>query len=1425
MLRMHSSSAHLRVVPCAAVFLITLAQLSNLPSLSAQANPDLTVDYTGRLFGYYRMEPTETISKTSTGPRASDSLQVVRHFLEKRNGSSILLLGMGDNFAPEFGASIQQEFRETPCSNKAVPADPKQWKTYAPESLYKSEDRKPALADCDNVSRFLMTAGYRAIVPGREDFIYTGTWLRRVAYLLRGASDLEQGSGAHQAEELQPRSPNPFFREQETAPAGSDFPANHEANKRPWTLGLINNTDHKLHMLAANLRVKVASPDATPGDQGRKKDETSCPLLFADDLAANYPCAKGDPTITANMDWLRRIDSTLASKTIEGSLIRQSPPDSEFRKQLLANQLSIVLALLKSFQCTAIPQKLDEFPKSEIAADHDPSKDVQHEKEVGLALENFASSITPSSCPGLASLPSGSTNLQVLARNLAVILNGRPDEQGQFPSPLLSVDDRKTADRLFLRLIAREQKDAGYTIATLPSGKHVLIIGVVGQETMQETTPDYFNVLPDDQDCRTPYKSDSESPVCKVQALARDKQTPFGLSVGDPRFAVSTVLRAAWMAKDTNDSTFDMVVVMAQMPPTEAEELGAHVRTDIEGLSLDEEGRLRPERPSIDLILSEADSDHATSDIVVGLTNDKHAPVFTPYPASARLGYGDPDPISEATMLSQQLEDQGSVTRVLKNHPVVPADPRVDYASNDDRDPDCQSAACRLKNQLVNTPTLKQIRQNVRPSNSSPDLSFLWDLCEGSQSCQSTVLMQYLLHLLQRSSGADIALLKRRDFYFGKLSGEYGNYKICETWIRDAFSNTNLPTDPSSGKLAGSREIADPYCQLHVALDRVLWKGDYSERIMVDGTTLTTIMKTAQQQTDQEQTLLARDLHQEWLMTFGIATTPSTNLVAAASGPESFSVTGIPGCNSTVDPPIGKASGNPTTAYCVDGLSVASDHAYWISTTDQLAEDKTVYSALGALASKGSQNVSKPQDLFLTTEIAREVLLHNQPFELKGHNSSQTPKPTEQSLVTVEKLQQNRRLLQVDVSKLVVGYTMLSPNMSDNDIAKSLSGVSNTQATTPHSQELDLESAVRLTSAPLLEWFALGLQTDFEYDRKVSGNLNGNPEAVTYSPNSYTVGGFTQFQLHSRWPIPYLAAKGINKSTRNLPRAFLVIAPYQFQRQITGAFVSFPYFTPPNTPNPQQQLTIHVPTAMGFSQRFGIRYEPGGLYKWGLDAGSYSEIGPEYSVQNNILSALLLPQLPAPYNSCPVSATQSLQACVKANYKAAGQALNGSSVITPVTQTLHTGGFYWNAHFQKVLDSQKRYSVSFDTSGDDFLLPDATLTTQTRYASLLSSLSTSKSSEISLCRLPTPTSSLRIRASHRSAPASFLRPSPLPPSGTSLATPRSLFTSSSGLPGRHRWTKPVQPNSNSLFAGTAENSETKNASLSRRRTVPRAECV
>ena len=107
-------------------------------------SPDLSIQYTGKLFGYYRIEPGEPAK-----------LEPVLDFqnanrIQAPGERSVPLLGMGDNFAPEFGASIQQEFLHIGESDSAnrqenwspcmAPTEgpPHDHEHAAPEALYKS---------------------------------------------------------------------------------------------------------------------------------------------------------------------------------------------------------------------------------------------------------------------------------------------------------------------------------------------------------------------------------------------------------------------------------------------------------------------------------------------------------------------------------------------------------------------------------------------------------------------------------------------------------------------------------------------------------------------------------------------------------------------------------------------------------------------------------------------------------------------------------------------------------------------------------------------------------------------------------------------------------------------------------------------------------------------------------------------------------------------------------------------------------------------------------------------------------------------------------------------------------------------------------------------------------------------------------------
>ncbi len=1306
-------SSSMRTIVLGLTLFFELAPFALPPSLSAQESSDLKVEYTGKLFGYYRIEPNETVRGTQAGA-SGIKLSAVSAFLgslpESNQQPDTLLLGMGDNFAPEFGASIEPEFRFpagtvnpprwTPCSLPVDPpksTEPTQWHHSAPEALYKSERRKPELADCDNVTRFLITAGYRAVVPGREDFIYSATWLRRIAYLLRGASLNTQ-------------------------------PSRIDGSNGKWTFDEALGPDRPLHMLAANIRVKIS--------------RNSCPLLFSDDLAeVNHPCLPSNGSMTEEMDWFQRLDRTLDTNGVEDSLNRQAKSDVEFRTQTVINQITVLSTLLAGYGCDDVPRDLAAFSKTETYVVDEERRSLTLTSSARDLLQKVRSTVSSIACKPIGEL-SGAEAATTLQRIAIGALDAVHDATtGKIPeAPILVQSElRQQALNLFLNLIYAEQKDIGFTITKLPSGKNVLVIAVVGQEALQEISEANRKVYPDDQDCATSNK-DRLRLVCDTQAIVKpliemnsslEKVKSFELAVGDPHLTLTAVLRAAWAAREHAANSkpahvlFDSVIVMAQMPSAEAEELAERVRADIQ-TSYSRDPSLKAARaPSIDLILSEAQYGHETPNLEIRTEPGRFTPVLVPPEAYSRWVNASGNSVSVANLSTRSDPGNPSLTRLLSNA-IPPVQPTETISPVPDDASDHETASYLLKQELDRS-WKTWITQHPNHKGDT-DLDVLWDSCEAKgkdgkehedRSCQNTVLMRYLLHQLQRSSRSDIVLLERRDFYFDLLgdpsrSDQYADYSVCSQWEQEEM-DTGL--QGQTMRIQDANFYLD-YCKLKIALDRVLWKGDYAEGVMVDGATITALMKTAQEQTDQEQSLVARDVRSEWLMTKGIVTERPKNLVTASSGPDTFSVPGSDGCGNSSDAPdSGKSN---SSIFCIDGQSILSDRAYWLTTSDQLAQDNTVYSALGTLTAKSNHYTSSSR-IFLTTEIADELTRRGQPPELLALTKPGSPTgksernaPSEINLAAIENLHQDRNLIQLDFSKLVAGYTLTSPSLSDAALANNLSGVSNTQAVTPHSQELDLEGATRLTFAPVFDRFALGAQSDAEYDRRVLGNLTGNPETVTYSANSFSAGGFAQMAIHSSL-IPGLGRNGINQSTRNLPSAFLVFAPYQYQRQMTGTFINFAFFTPPNTNNPQQQVTVHIPTGNGFSQRGGFRYQFTGIWRWTPGPGSYFEIGPEYAEQNNVLSAIRMPQL-SPTAACDVIATQSIQTCVKNAYKAAGASLNASSILIPTTQTLHVGGLYWTVHLQKVLNKQKTYNTSFDTQGDSFLLPGTTLTTQTRYA-------------------------------------------------------------------------------------------------------------
>ena len=82
-----------------------------------------------------------------------------------------------------------------------------------------------------------------------------------------------------------------------------------------------------------------------------------------------------------------------------------------------------------------------------------------------------------------------------------------------------------------------------------------------------------------------------------------------------------------------------------------------------------------------------------------------------------------------------------------------------------------------------------------------------------------------------------------------------------------------------------------------------------------------------------------------------------------------------------------------------------------------------------------------------------------------------------------------------------------------------------------------------------------------------------------------------------------------------------------------------------------------------------------------------------YTIQHGVLS-----ELDANGIACPVSASQSLSACLKAK----GATIDANTVFRTFTKTVKEGGLYWDIHLQKQFSSK---SVTVESKGDDYLLP------------------------------------------------------------------------------------------------------------------------
>lgn len=1200
--------------------------------------PDaLTVDifFTGKLFGYYR------VARPNLAPVATFSHELAR--LRRRNPG--LLLGMGDNFAPEFGARLQDD-----CSLQSKPGQASN-PPYLPDRLFKSENRLVNRAACDSVANFLEDAGYRALVPGREDFLYGAAWLRNIGILLH--QDKDEPEGKHETillganlRIIADKPPKPkTASDDKTAPKPKiaslaqcglffgQYSSNGSAqlcSTKGDDLSSGNSiVPEKFRLLRELDRWIEEARDATPGANHGDPTQFTSETQIATNKA-NVPVndkSKLLETAVRRQLMLRDLIQALSLSLPDCTLNGKTEPNS-FQDSLMPLLRDYKYEELAATEpdWDKVANQISSFGAATYAA-HCKDGEAQRRMEARwgslpmISLTEFA-----------AELARALYTEKTFASQICDALKN-PTQPVAVPSLFEStVDMLKNARSSLLRAIAAEQLDVGFTEAVVVNAgekKKALVVGVIGVESMQSVQ---------DANLTLGLCPDSEpSAVCSLNELNPPAgATKFKVTVTDPVQTVEAVVRAA---EERNGQPYAMTILMAQMPHTEAEELVARVGSDSVRL---ENAEQEISVPRLDIAISEAQQDHATSNLSVeyGSQTTDLVPVLTPRPAYDQNAQRLVNPITRATVTL-------AASRTVQTWRCEVAD----WAKPG------EPAMTLLVAQLPNSNKYELAGERI-----------LRAICQGNlpratrEECELATI-HALLGLLASKSKADVAMLERRDIFLGRLPSGYDGYEMCP--------DTDVSKDQAP--LVGSKTVSE--CKLRVALGRVLWQADHETKIMVSGKDIAGVLQKAQNYSDNSSALTTTDIAQQYLETEGVVD-PIVGSPVLSSG--AFSVQSSVYCHDPDEEK--KPSAGGTRAYCVNGVPLQADHAYWVVTSDHIATEQVEYGLSGQNPADYRQKHDIPPTSLVDLAVAA--------------STDVVPSGT---IEKAELDQQQAKILRVDAGKIVVGYNLQQPLGGSQTIINRFQGVSDATASSAGSANFDVEQKQR--TAWEFRTISLGFQDDFEFDRQVQDNLTGKFVNGNFTKNLFSVGPFLQVGIPIRILPTYTGERWFtfHRDTKAPPRWLLVFAPSQFQTQVTGSHLNFPA----NSGASQVSFVAH--RLYGFGERTGTRHEWDGGAWWLPGKASYFEAGGQFVQQRQVLAGLTFSGPGLPTTVCLANGAQSFANCApSAKVLPAGTSVTGQYAST------NQYGWYWDIHLQKGFlgktydKSTDRMTLNLDSKGDFF---------------------------------------------------------------------------------------------------------------------------
>jgi len=1214
---------------CVSPLLVSMALTLLLPCVLRGQSATTQIDYTGSLYGYYRMEFNEPDQK---------HLPPVKSFLDdyRKSNPDTLLIGLGDNFGSEFGAAIQMENLNTPDPSQGgckLPQtiDPSTKET-RPESLYKDDGRVAPRANCDNVLNFLMHAGFRAVVPGSQDFMYTAQWLRVAALLLSDAA------------------------------------------RDPQQAADIDNHDHATYLLGANLRITL---------KGQR-----CPLLFREnplDRNAFHCVGTGAELEPEPLDWLSRLDRLSRQSPGESvnpavQAIQQLAADSANRAagrqsvldELASDELKILQSAWGSRLRSLVPQENDASGRYKSGA-----QGVFELPGTGLLNQTFLEQILsvlnkldladtpeyPLNSADRADFNTYRASLTTIVGNLIklsdpslpansskVLLQKILGDCAQGGSIgacfVLSAGARVAAKNGLLRTIATEEKDIGYTVAQLADGSHVLIVGVTGQSTMKAVSQTNIRLCP----------GTGKAPASVFGACGDRFTTGDGSAVAvNPVPITEAIVRGAeLLAADRNERTFDKIVVMAQMPHTEAEVLSERVSSLL---------RLDGAQFHVDVVLSEAESGYGTPQVTLN------------FPASAKRDFPAPVVAPIPSYNSQTGDYPGKVSRLTLDSP-------ADNSFSLVNEPDGIFAPPPVQGSSPTTlALLSQLMAQLKQSSTVPTIS-------GSDP-ESKVEFA-LLNDLEKASrpNADVVLLQSRDVELDAMGPGYRDYSVC----------------------ANETEHPD-LCKLRVALDRIFWKGDFLEYVAVTGKSLKSMLALSQDQMAQQSQLADTGVTQEWLISYGIVQSTLTNLTEINQNNEPLWIPVDPSCNSDA---AGQTTycigGTPVTDdgyyWLVTSDQLAQDKAVYgmlqsLPPTNHQRTDVYITASLShyllaSLRRPSPGPSTQVAALAPATGSAEKVITaQNQQFQqmplwqidfakVIASFTARSPVGGNSNIANFQGVSDARAVaptsqeLDLELANRITG-TFFKPG----------------GATTP------------------LAALSVGEQTNFAYDRSVLGNITGRPINPSYSLNNLTEGAFLQVRLHALKSDN--TVRSVRSMPRSL--LVLTPRQYQVEINTPYLFFPFAASAGAGELTVQLPRVSGWTDRAGFRREFGnnrpsSRFWGGSYYEAGLEFSEQKGVLSALTL-NTASGSPTTSQY-----QCTVNANITLQQCftlAKLVINSTTTVVGLPSVKTLHTPGLYWTFHFQNRLFGTVTGRQ--ISLVTDSQGDYFFgrPPSAELSTQTEY--------------------------------------------------------------------------------------------------------------